>query len=123
MHVNDLLCLDDDGRLRLLFETTAALQRHAQLIHHGAAERSLQGGGDRKEGNVTAGVTLFSALLNAMQLCKNITIHPMSAFFKSILNIAVCCMMETLTDNYNVLKYVMKPCFFLPIYNVSVFIS
>lgn len=38
VHVNDLLRLNDDGRLRLLFETALALQRHTQLIHHGAAE-------------------------------------------------------------------------------------
>lgn len=42
VHVNDLLCLNDDRRLRLLFEAALTLQRHAQLIHHGAAEWSLQ---------------------------------------------------------------------------------
>lgn len=49
VHVNDLLCLNDDGRLRLLFEAPLALQRHAQLVHHGAAERTLQED-DRREG-------------------------------------------------------------------------
>lgn len=41
VHVNDLLRLDDGRWLRLLFEAALALQRHAQLVHHGAAERSL----------------------------------------------------------------------------------
>lgn len=47
VHVDDLLGLDDDGRLGLLFEAPLTLQRDAQLIHHGAAERPLQrkGGG------------------------------------------------------------------------------
>lgn len=51
VHVNDLLGLDDDGRLRLLFEAPLTLERHAQLIHHGAAERSLQ----RTEGVLVGG--------------------------------------------------------------------
>lgn len=38
VHVNDLLRLDNGRWLRFLFEAALALQRHAQLVHHGAAE-------------------------------------------------------------------------------------
>ncbi len=57
VHVNDLLCFNDDGRLRLLFEAALALQRHAQLIHHGTAEWSLQ---KRKDRKVIAGTMLVA---------------------------------------------------------------
>lgn len=42
VHVNDLFCLNDSRRLGLLFEAALALQRHAQLVHHGTAEWALQ---------------------------------------------------------------------------------
>lgn len=67
VHVNDLLCLDDDGRLRLLFEAALALQRHAQLVHHGTAERSLRSG-ESREGKVMAGITVSATLLKPVQL-------------------------------------------------------
>lgn len=53
MHVDDLLSLDDDGRLRLLLETALALEGCADLIHHGAAEGLLDG---RQEGRWGWGV-------------------------------------------------------------------
>lgn len=47
VHVDDLLRLDDGGRLRLLLEAPLTLERHTQLVHHGAAERALQGATER----------------------------------------------------------------------------
>lgn len=47
MHVNNLLCFDDGGRLRFLFPPPLAFQRHPELVHHRAAERTLGQRGDR----------------------------------------------------------------------------
>ena len=43
VHVNDLLRLDHDGRLGLVFEATLALEGHPQFVHHGTAEGALWG--------------------------------------------------------------------------------
>lgn len=42
MHVNHLLRFDDGGRLGFLFPPPLAFQRHPELLHHRAAERTLR---------------------------------------------------------------------------------
>lgn len=42
VHVDDLLRFHHDRRLGLVFEPALALEGNPQLVHHGAAEGSLQ---------------------------------------------------------------------------------
>lgn len=66
MHVDDLLGLNNDRRLRLLFEAPLALQGTTQLIHHdtteGALERGIGEGRGRKmvEGKIRTELATLS---------------------------------------------------------------
>lgn len=51
VHVDDLLCFHHDRRLGLVFEPALALEGNPQLVHHGAAEGSLQREIEKQEQN------------------------------------------------------------------------
>lgn len=71
VHVYHFLSFDDGGRLRFLFESPPTLQRHGQLVHHGATKRALENQERKKKERIETSVTsklrlnwLFNQLLS-----------------------------------------------------------